>query len=414
MPTAIPRYGVRMPPGLPDLIRTLDRDDALVEGAAIGEFERAIAARAGVPYAQSASYGRMAFAYLLRALDLPPGSEIVFPAFTFWVVPEMARRLGYVPVFADVDPGTGNLCPEAVARVLSLRTRAIVPTHLWGLPCDLDPILTLARRHGLAVIEDCAHALGATYRGQPVGSFGDAAFFSFQTLKPLNTFGGGMAVTANPAVAARVRALALAEPWPDAHQVRWQLWRGRAQQLMTRPRIFSATWYPLVRAASRRGRDLTTVLWERVRPLDELPADYRRRYSNAQAAIGLAALDHLDDWTARTRRHAQILDRLLEDVPGAVLPPRCGEQGHAYYQYSVGVRDRDAVVRACAADGIDVETLHVDVCTRVPLFGRSRPMPGADTVSRGVQVPVYESLTEADVQRVGKSLASAVNAVDRR
>ena len=107
--------------------------------------------------------------------------------------------------FADVDPATFCMDPAALERAITDKTRAVVPTHLYGLPCDMDAILDIAGRHNLAVIEDCAHALGASYRGRPVGTFGDGALFSFQTLKPLNCYGGGMAVVRDAAVAARVR-----------------------------------------------------------------------------------------------------------------------------------------------------------------------------------------------------------------
>src|SRR5262249_50740081 len=149
-------------------------------------FEQAFAARLGGVYAVSAAYGRMAFFYILKALDLPAGGEVIFPALTFWVMPEMARVAGLTPVFADVDPASFNMTAAGLARAITPRTVAVVPTHLWGLPCDMDEITAIARAHGLAVIEDCAHALGAEYHGRPVGTFGDAAIFSFQMLKPLN------------------------------------------------------------------------------------------------------------------------------------------------------------------------------------------------------------------------------------
>src|SRR6185295_13639679 len=116
------------------------------------------------------------------------------PALTFWVIPELARTAGLRPVFADVDPRTFTLDPASLERAITPNTRAVVPTHLYGLPCDMDAIMDIAARHGLAVVEDCAHALGATYRGRHVGTFGDGALFSFQPLKPLNTYGGGAAL----------------------------------------------------------------------------------------------------------------------------------------------------------------------------------------------------------------------------
>ena len=118
----------------------------------------------------------------------------------------MVRIAGLTPVPADVDPRTFNLDPAAFERAVTPRTVSVVPTHLYGLPCDMDAILAIARQHGLKVIEDCAHALGARYRGREVGTFGDASFFSFQTLKPLNCYGGGLALVNDAMLAARVRA----------------------------------------------------------------------------------------------------------------------------------------------------------------------------------------------------------------
>src|SRR5881409_702561 len=162
----------------------------------------------------------------------------------------MARRAGLEVVFADVDPRTFNLDPDSLERAITPRTRAVVPTHLYGLPCDMDPILATARRHRLAVIEDCAHALGATWHGQPVGTLGDASFFSFQLLKPLNTYGGGMAVTSDGALAGRIAEYATAGPHPAEAAVLRRLRFGRAQRIMIRPRVFSATLFPLLWAAS--------------------------------------------------------------------------------------------------------------------------------------------------------------------
>src|SRR5206468_7484479 len=141
-------------------------------------------------------------------------------ALTFWVVPEMARVLGFRPVFVDIDPMTFNMDPGRLERAITPNTRAVVPTHLYGQPCNMDPIMSIARAHRLSVIEDCAHALGARYKGQRVGTFGDAAFFSFQMLKPLNTYGGGMAITRNDGLAALIRSEAETEPWPSAKKDR--------------------------------------------------------------------------------------------------------------------------------------------------------------------------------------------------
>ncbi|HEX5475603.1 MAG TPA: DegT/DnrJ/EryC1/StrS family aminotransferase [Vicinamibacterales bacterium] len=404
MLTAICRYGPRVLPDTAAIVRRCRARGALIEGPEIARFERAFAARLGVADAVTASYGRVAFYYLLEAMALPRGGEVILPALTFWVVPEMVRVAGLTPVFADVDPRTCNLDPAAFARAITPNTVAVVPTHLYGLPCDMDAIGAIAGQHGLKIIEDCAHALGATYRGRPAGTFGDAAFFSFQTLKPLNTYGGGMAVARDPDVLARVRAQAEAEPWPGDERMKNRLKVGAAQRLFSRPAVFTATAYPALLVAMLWNKRPDVYLWEKIRPLSPMPDSYRERYTNVQAAIGLAALEQLDVWTAATRAHARIMDEALAGLPG-VQPPQVPEGStHVYYQYCVYTPDRDAIVRRALRHGVDVETLHVDVCTELPLFGAHPPAPGAEQAAEAVQLPVYASLGERRARAVARRM----------
>jgi len=351
----------------------------------------------------------MAFFYILRALDFPPGSEVVFPALTFWVMPEMARVAGLTPVFADVDPDTFNVTPATLERAITARTVAVVPTHLWGLPCDMDDIVDIAARRDIRVIEDCAHALGARYRDRPVGTFGDAAIFSLQTLKPLNAYGGGMAVTRDAVLGARVAAIAGAEPPPARRTVQDRLWKGRVMRIATRPPVFTWTLFPLIYACTRLHWSLDMYFWERIRPLDPMPADYRERLSNVQAAIALAGLSHLDDWTTRTRRHAERMSAVLRSVPGVQVPIVPADRTHAFYQYCAYVPARDAVVDACLRRGVDIETLHVDVCTELNLFGASATVAhGARATTQTIQIPVSESLTDAHLDRVATVVRDSV------
>ena len=411
MLSAISRYGARVIPTTQQIAADLDRRGQLIDGPLIAQFEQAFAERVGAPHAVATSYGRMAFAYLLQAFDLPPGSEVIMPALTFWVVPEIARVMGLTPVFVDVDPDTFTISPVAFEAAVTDLTRMVVPTHLWGLPCDMAPILEIAERYRLIVVEDCAHALGATYRGKQVGTFGDAAFFSFQTLKPLNSYGGGMAVTRHRAVAQRVRAFAENDPWPTLKEVRWNLFRGRVQRISTRPNTFTWTLFPVALLASRLGIDASAWLWERVRPLEPLPDEYHRRYTNVQAAIALEGLKYLSEWTERTRRHARRMDHVLRSLPGVRVPTVPPDRTHVYYQYCLRVRDRDALARECIRRGVDVETLHVDVCTRLDLFGPPRACIAAERAAQAVQLPVYESLTDDQIDRVARIVVDALTPV---
>jgi dTDP-4-amino-4,6-dideoxygalactose transaminase len=410
MLSAISRYGARWVPDFEQIVDRCRRHERLVNGPERRAFEDAFSRRLGGGHAASTSYGRMAAYYILKALDLPPGSEVVFPALTFWVVPEMARAAGLKPVFADVDPVTFNLDPDALERVLTPRTRAVVPTHVYGLPCDMDEILAIAGRHSLRVIEDCAHALGASYRGQPAGTLSDAALFSFQVLKPLNTCGGGLAFTRDRALAARIASLAEAEPEPAEGRVRKRLRLARLERALMSPSLFSLTAFPILWTASLWDARPDVYLWEKVRPLTPFPDGYRARYANVQAALGLAGLERLDDWTEATRGHAHLMTRALSGLPGVMAPQAPSDRIHVYYQYCAYVPDRDATVRACLRRGLDVEYHHMDVCPDLPLFGESATTaPGARRTADALQLPVYAGLSDVDVRRVADRLRRALH-----
>jgi len=407
--SAVSRYGARWVPDFDEIVEGARRRGRVVVGPELRDFEEAFAARLGGGRALSTSYGRMAAWYILKALDLPPGSEVVFPALTFWVVPEMARAAGLTPVFADVDPRTFNLDPQALESVITPRTRAVVPTHIYGLPCDMDAILDVARRRGLRVIEDCAHSLGASYHGQPTGTFGDAALFSFQVLKPLNTCGGGLAFTRSAELATRLRALVQDEPLPTDRQVLDRIRLGRLERALMRPRVFSATVFPILWAASLVHARPDVYLWEKIRPLHPFPEGYRRRYSNVQAALGLAGLQHLDGWTRQTREHAAYMSAALGPLPGVRVPPAPTDRVHVYYQYALYVPARDVVVRRCLRRGLDVEYHHMDVCSDLPLFADSRSeAPGARRTADALQVPIHAGLQPPDLERVARRLVAAL------
>jgi dTDP-4-amino-4,6-dideoxygalactose transaminase len=410
MRAAISRYGARVFPETEDIVAACRGRGEFIQGPQIREFEAAFARRHGLDAesAITAAYGRMAFFYLLKALDLPAGSEIIFPSLTFWVVPELARVAGLTVVFADVDPTTFDIDPDSVERLITDKTRAIVPTHLYGLPCDMDRMLAIAAKHNLIVLEDCAHALGATYKGRPVGTFGSGALFSFQTLKPLNCYGGGAALVPDRAVAARVRQIVEALPWPSEKRVRDRLLTGRLQRIFIKPWVFSISLFPVLWVSALIDANPDVFLWEKIRSLHPLPGQYTERFPNVQAAIGLGALEHLDQWTVQARENAEYVTRMLAGVPGIQAPAVPPDRTHVYYQYCVYGPDgpkRDELVVRCVRRGIDIETLHVDVPPDMDLFGSVRAeADGARRAAQAMQVPVYAGLTREQIERVATTV----------
>jgi dTDP-4-amino-4,6-dideoxygalactose transaminase len=394
-----------MVPDSTQIIRECRERGELVQGPHIAAFEEEFARFLGQGHVRAVSleYGRMALLDILKSLQLPAGSEIIVPALTFWVVPEITRVAGLTPVFADIDPATFTLCPGAMERAITPNTRAVLPTHLYGLACDMDPILALARKHNLKVVEDCAHSLGATYRGRMVGTFGDASFFSFQAFKPLNTFGGGLAWMRDADLARRVGEYADAELWPTEKRVESVLRVGWWQRTFIRPTVFTFSGFPIWWAASWMDAKPDRFLWENVERLDPLPPHYGGRFSNVQAALGRAGLARLPEFIDRTRRHARMLDGMLGDIPGVTVPHVPPERTHVYYQYCPYVPDHQDLVQSCIRRGVDVAPMHVDMCTRMDLFGWQGPQAtGADKAATAVQVPVYESLADHEIERIGR------------
>ena len=408
---AIGRFGTRVVPELRQIIQECRSKKQLVHGPHVEAFEQEFAQLLGGGHVKTCSteYGRMALYFILKALDFPPGSEIIVPAFTFWVVPEIARVAGLTVVFADIDPVTFTLSPAAVERAITPKTRAVLPTHLYGLPCDMDPILEIAKRHDLKVVEDCAHSLGAQYKGKMVGTQGDGSFFSFQAFKPLNTYGGGLSWVRDAEVAKKVAAFADAEQWPDEKRVEGILSSGKWQHTFIRPKVFTYSLFPIWYVASFTGSKPEERMWEGVRPLDPIPEKYRGRFTNVQAAMGRAGLKHLPEFIERTRKHARMLDEILGNVPGIAIPTIPEGRTHVYYQYCPYVPEPETIVKRCIRRGVDVAPMHVDVCTKMELFGwTGAAMPGADTAATAVQVPVYESLSDQEIDRVGRLVREQV------
>lgn len=406
----IARYGARHVSGsMMAALKAIARGNGL-RGHSIQEFEKRFAEYHGMRQAISTSYGRMAFYDILKALNFPGGSEIIFPALTFWVVPEMAHVLGFRPVFVDIDPATFNIDPAKIEAAITPNTRAVVPTHLYGQPCDMDPIMEIAKAHNLAVIEDCAHALGATYKGRKVGTFSHASFFSFQMLKPLNSYGGGMAVTNDEGVAARIRSLADAEEWPRAKDVFKKILFGNLQRKLIGPYGFTFTMFLAFYIASFFGDyDLSRYLWERIRPLDPLPESYRKRYTNAQAIIGLRMLENIDAFNALNRAHAAQLTGALKDVNGVQPPALQPETESVYYQYCIRATDPDLLKHRAIRSGVDVEIMHVDICNVLDVFEDFKTKcPVAEGTEHTLQLPVYASLTENDLNRIIQVIREAV------
>jgi dTDP-4-amino-4,6-dideoxygalactose transaminase len=338
-------------------------------------FEREYAEHVGCAHAVALANGTLALELALQALDIGAGHEVVVPSRTFIATASCAVMRGARPVIAEIDPVSQNLTAETVRAVLSPRTRAIIAVHLAGWPCDMDPIIALARDRGLKVIEDCAQAHGAIYKGRPVGSIGDAGVFSFCQDKIITTGGeGGMLVTHDRTLWSRA--------W--SYKDHGKSYDTIYHQPAPKPGLFN--WIHESFGTNARMTEL-------------------------QAAMGRVQLRKLAQSRRARQRNAAILTEAFSRVPGLRVTVPAEGFGHAYYKYYVFVRSealragwtRDRILEAVNAEGVPCA---VGSCSEIYLekaFPQSMRPAGRLEVSRALgetslAFMVHPTLTERDMQ----------------
>ena len=285
-------------------------------------FEKEFAAFAGCKHGVAVANGTVALELALHALGIGAGDEVVVPSRTFIASASSVVIRGAIPIIADVDATSQNITADTIRPLLTSRTRAIITVHLAGWPCDMDSILGLARERGIKVIEDCAQAHAATYKGRPVGSFGDAAAFSFCQDKIMTTGGeGGMLTTSDDSVWERAKSF-----------------RDHGTTCET----------------ARKDQNSAGFRWVH----DSFGTNWR--LTEMQSAIGRAQLRKLPQWAELRRRNAAILTKRLSNCPALRVTAPPEEIGHSYYKYYAFVRperlragqNRDKIMAAIDAEGI--------------------------------------------------------------
>ena len=285
-------------------------------------FEKEFSQRFGTRYAIALANGTVALELALHALGIGPGDEVITTCRTFIASASAVVMRGAAPVLADVDPVSQNMTAATIKKVLTPRTRAIIAVHLAGWPCEMDAIMSLARKNGLKVIEDCAQAHGATYRGQPVGSIGDMGAFSFCQDKIMTTGGeGGMLVTNDKS-------------------------------------LWETSW-----AYKDHGKSYEAVYHREKSPGFQWLHDSfgtNLRMTEMQAVLGCMALKKLDGWIRLRQRNARILTEALRDIPALRITEPPSYLEHAYYKYYAFLRhecllpgwDRSRILQALEDSGI--------------------------------------------------------------
>ncbi|MFM7034252.1 MAG: aminotransferase class I/II-fold pyridoxal phosphate-dependent enzyme [Planctomycetia bacterium] len=327
-------------------------------GPNVKAFEQEMAAYCGCSHAVGVANGTDALHLALRALSIGPGDEVITTPFTFVATTEAILMVGATPVFVDIDLRTFNIDHRLIEEAITPRTKAILPVHLYGRPCAMDEIMAIAHRHGLKVVEDCAQALGATYRGRKIGTFGDVGCLSFFPSKNLGCMGdGGMVLTNDAAVFERVEMLRRHGGRVKYHH----------EELGMNSR------------------------------LDEL-----------QAAILRVKLPHLDRWNAARRRTATAYGRSLNGLARIQLPlPPDPALGHVFHQYTIAIDDRDAASDALRTAGIGTAVYYPTPLHLQPVHAqlnyRRGDLPKAEAAAaRVLSLPMYPGMPEEVILRVAE------------
>jgi len=364
-----------------------------------GDFEKVFAKKFGFSNAVATCTGRDGLLLLLNALGIKAGDEIITPAYTLGELVVLLKERGYVPVLADVDEATYQVTAKSIEPRITEKTRAILATHLFGWPCDIENIVELARSKNILVIEDCAHALGGRLSGRALGSFGDGAFFSLEQVKPVNTFGGGLVVAKNPSVVEQIRKGI--EQRPDVGI-------GFLRQVITKIFIDFAVRSPFWRLASwffasnltRRLAEKTVARFYSVGRVGEV------KYSDYQAMMGIKAIEYLSE---RNKRLNQLVKIYRENLPDAVkIQPEDSEVQPAYFMLVTrtpyeAIRVKAAMLKHGVGVGAGSEI--TDDCSKI----MDADCPNASLIYRmAIQLPLHPAMRESEVMKVCSALKKVI------
>src|SRR5580698_1591002 len=355
------------------------RSGWLTTGPRVARFEREFREDVGAPYSVAVNSATAALHLALAGLEIGPGDEVITTPMTFCATVQAILHVGATPVLADIG-SDGNIDPEDIQKCITNRTRAIIPVHLAGLPCQMNAIWGLARERGLHVIEDAAHAVGARYEGRPIGSgptegaaASDAVAFSFYATKNLTTGEGGMVTTHRPGLADTMRTLSL-------HGTSHHAWDRYSEH---------GDWH-----------------------YDVLAHGFKYNLSDIQAAIGIHQLKKLESFIERRTLYAQIYNHALEGLEETELPPDSPGSRHAWHLYILRLNlqrlniDRSEFIRELRRKGIGTSVHFIPIpllqfFAQIPLEEAKCPR-ALGLYPRIVSLPLYPAMTEEEVRYVAQ------------
>ncbi len=359
-----------------------------IGGKTVEDFERRAAEWLGAAHAAACGNGTDALVLALRACGVRAGDEVITTPFTFFATAEAVASIGAVPVFADILPDDFTLDPARIEEKITPKTRAILPVHIFGAPCDMDAIGEIARRHGLKVVEDAAQAIGCEYRGRKIGTTADAGCFSFYPTKNLGGVGdGGMVTASDPDTALVLRSLREHGAGKQGARARALLDGGAAETVVLQET--AGGYDPYKYCNSLIG--------------------YNSRLDGIQAAALSVKLNHLEEFN---RRRAEIAEYYSRNLRGAVVKPSCRPEGrHCWHQYVIRTARKDGLCAFLNSQGVGVGTFYpIPLHLQKAFDGlgyRKGDLPNAEkAAAETVCLPIFPELTGEELEYV----VSRVNA----
>lgn len=349
------------------------QSDFLTTGPKIEEFEQCVAKYTGAKYAVAISNGTSALHAACFAAGIGEGDEVITTPITFAASANCVLYCGGTPVFADIDPKTYNISPEEIEKKITSKTKAIIPVHYTGQPCDMDAIFAIAKKYNLIVIQDAAHALGADYKGQKIGSLGDMTTFSFHPVKHITTGEGGMILTNNEEF---YKKLVLFR----SHGIT----RNPEQMLKN-----EGAWY-----------------------YEQLDLGYNYRMTDIQCALGISQMKRLDEFVEKRRVLVERYNQAFQNVEGITIPFMEKDCNSSWHLYVIQVENRKEVFDKLRKAGIGVNVHYIPVYKH-PYYQKN----GYDNVvcenaeklyEHMISLPLYPDLTEDEQDYVIERMKEAV------
>jgi len=406
---AFPRHTINLDPSFFLTVFTTILKGQMRSGQKIEKFEQAFAKYIGSPCAIGVGQARLGFILILKMLGLKEGDEVILAAYNFHIIPEAITSLGLKPVFIDVKEDTYTIDISSVKDKLTPRTKAIVVTHMFGQPADMDDIVRFARSANLRIIEDCAHALGTEFHGEKVGSFGDAAIFSFGKGKNMPCFGGGMITCNDKSVSDTLKSYVLASGFPSAWELFKNILKTAITFLATAPAVFTFFTFPILRVLNIFGYDLMD--FEEKETLSNMHvANFNKkqlRLANIQATIGLRHLQKLDYLNEKRIENAKLLNRYLQGIKNIYLPRIIPECKATFLYYNIRIKNKNFFRQELFKKGIDTSKKNsMSDCSTLTDFSEYRTECPVSTSLKDamVEIPCNHILTTGNINYISEAI----------